>query len=102
MTNLDPKWPFLDPPNTAVFTTVPILDNGAWVHYVTHDLEDGAWQFHHQQTGARSVKDAAVVSLKRMLVLEPRIEELADLPLGWHASRDDEHAPWRRAPKEIG
>ena len=40
------KWPFLDPPNTAVFTSVRILDDEDWVHYVTHDQEDGARQFH--------------------------------------------------------
>ena len=96
------EWPFLDSPNTAVFTTVPVIDDGAWVHYVTHDDEDGAWQFHHQRTGSPSVKEAVVTSLKRMLVLEPRIAELADLPLGWHAWRDSENAPWTRAPKEVG
>ena len=94
-------WPFLDPPNTAVVTNVRITDEEDWVQYVTHDEDDGAWQF-HPPSGQASMKEAAVVSLQRMLKLEPRIEELADLPLGWHAWRDDEHAPWTRAPKEAG
>jgi hypothetical protein len=98
------NWPFLDPPNTAVITTVPILNRQASVQYVTHDHEDGAWQFHHlrQHGEPASVKDAAVISLGNMLRLEPRIAELSDLPLGCHAWRDSEHAPWIRAPKEIG
>lgn len=77
-----------------------ILDRGDWVHYVTHDQDDGAWQFHPLR-GPASAREAAVVSLERMLNLEPRIEELADLPLGWHAWRDDKHAPWTRAPKQA-
>jgi hypothetical protein len=91
-------WPFLDPPNTAVITSVRIFDEEDWVHYVTHDEEDGCWQF-HPFTGEASMKEAAVVSLKGMLELEPRIEELADLPLGWHAWRDSKSGPWMRAPK---
>src|SRR5689334_20101961 len=34
------------------------------------------------------MKEAAVVGLKRMLEMEPRLEELTDLPLGWRAWRD--------------
>ena len=76
-----------------------ILDEEDWVHYVTHDLDDGAWQF-HPLSGPASVQEAAVVSLERMLDIEPRIEELADLPLGWHAWRDNQNAPWSRARKQ--
>lgn len=101
MNDANRKWPFLDPPNTAVLTNVRILDEHAWVHYVTHDEEDGTWQF-HPPGGQASMKEAAVVSLDHMLKLDPRIEELADLPLGWHAWRDDENAPWTRATKHAG
>lgn len=34
-----------------------------------------------------------------MLRIEPKLEELADLPYGWHAWRDDENARWTREPK---
>jgi hypothetical protein len=92
-------WPFLDPPNTAVFTNVRILDYDDWVHYVSHDSDDGAWQFHPFQDAPPSVREAAVVSLEHMFRIEPRIAELADLPLGWHAWRDAKGSPWMRAPK---
>ncbi len=95
------QWPFLDPPNTAVFTNVRILDGLSWVHYVTHDAEDGAWQFHSQDARA-TLQEAAVTSLRRMREIEPRIAELADLPLGWCAWRDDEAASWKRTPKSPG
>lgn len=78
-----------------------ILDDDDWVHYVTHDDEDGAWQFHPSR-GPATMKEAAVVSLKHMLTIEPRIEELADLPLGWYAWRDSTSEPWTRAPKNAG
>src|SRR6266436_1510850 len=98
LNNSKRPWPFLDPPNTAVFTSVRILDEGDWVHYVTHDEEDGAWQFHPSH-GPSDMKEAAIVSLRSMVDLDPRIEELADLPLGWHAWRDSADAPWARATK---
>ena len=94
-------WPFLDPPSTAVFTNVRILDGELWVQYVTHDDEDGAWQF-HPPGGRADMHEASLTSLKQTLALEPRIEELADLPLGWHVWRDEKDAAWTRAPKEQG
>jgi hypothetical protein len=94
-------WPFLDPPNTAVFTSVLILDEADWVHYVSHDEEDGAWQF-HPYSGMTNEEEAAVVSLDHMLRIEPRLKELADLPLGWHAWRGSKNDPWTRAPKNAG
>jgi hypothetical protein len=39
-------WPFDDPENTAVFTTQHVLEYGQPIVRVTHDVEDGAWQFH--------------------------------------------------------
>jgi hypothetical protein len=98
MTDAAPRWPFLDPPNTAVFTNLRILDGTNWVRYVTHDEEDGAWQFHPPNRKA-TMSEAAVVSLANMLRLEPRIAELADLPTGWHAWRDEKDGPWQREPR---
>jgi hypothetical protein len=99
LTDAKNKWQFLDPPNTAVFTSARVLDGEDWVHYVAHDDQDGAWQF-HPFSGPTSEAEATVVSLERMLKLDPSIEELADLPLGWHAWRDDENSPWARAPTQ--
>jgi hypothetical protein len=65
-------WPFIDPRNTAVFTSVRIVDKKHWVHYVTHDEEDGAWQF-HAFGGPANEKDVAVVSLEHMLRIEPLV-----------------------------
>ncbi len=53
------------------------------------------------EAASKAARAAVVVSLERMLAIEPRIEELADLPLGWRAWRDSENAPWERAPKQA-
>jgi hypothetical protein len=79
---------------------VRIFDEGDWVHYVTDDEDDGAWQF-HPFSGMTNEKESAVVSLEHMLRIEPRLKELADLPLGRHAWCGSKSEPWTRAPKNA-
>jgi hypothetical protein len=54
-------WPFAAPPNVAVFTSKQSISGDAWIHYVSHDEDDGAWQFH--PVGFTTEEDAAVVGL---------------------------------------
>ena len=91
-------WPFADPKNVAVFTTTQVVHDGRPVLYVSHDLDDGAWQFH---TGdeAVSVKDAMVVALSKMIDIDPSLRELHDLPFGWIARRNAIGIEWVREPK---
>ena len=96
MKTTEPNWPFLDPPNVAVFTSKKILHNGDWIYYVTHDKEDGAWQF-HPHSGLTPEDDAAVTSLKNIVNLDESIRKLADLPVGWHAWRETPESKWKRA-----
>ncbi|HEY2893168.1 MAG TPA: hypothetical protein VGJ16_03120 [Pirellulales bacterium] len=91
------EWPFSDPPNTSVITTVDVVDRGDWIHLVSHDADDGTWQFHGHENAPR-VEEALVIALHRILDIEPRITELADLPLGWRAWRASKQAEWIRAP----
>ena len=90
-----PEWPFADPKNVAVFTTTQVMRLRQPILHVSHDDEDGAWQFH---TGAqqRSTGDMIIVSLEEMVEHDPTISELADLPCGWFAERDCFGSPWRR------
>ncbi len=37
--------PFADAPDTAVITCCHVTDDGAPVLYVSHDEDDGMWQF---------------------------------------------------------
>jgi hypothetical protein len=90
-------WPFEDPPNVAVITTRAIMHSGDWIALVSHDEDDGAWQF-LGPGGASQTDEAMVVGLRSVLEKDGSIAELADLPLGWQAWRNSPEAPWKRAP----
>jgi hypothetical protein len=91
---------FSDPSNVAVIASRRVVFAGDWISYVSHDAEDGAWQFHGSEPEATQESDAVVVSLQSILEFDSTILELADLPIGWHASRTAKAAPWRTAKIE--
>ena len=79
--------------STAVISTKEIISGKNWIKHVTHDGEDGGWQF----LGGESRQDkASVVSLKEIVDLDQGVNELADLPIGWRAWRENKTAPWHR------
>lgn len=95
-------WPFGDEPrNVAVITTRQVLA-GRPVVRVSHDADDGMWQFLCDSPGGadgeRPTSDGRVVALEQALLLDPTLAELGDLPLGWGATRERPGAPWRWAP----
>ena len=87
-------WPFEDPENVAVMTVRQIIDDGRPILRVSHDVDDGMWQF--LTGGTVRMDDALVVSLRSVYRLDPSIGELADLPLGWTAERSAPEVPWER------
>ena len=89
-------WPFDDPKNTATFTVRQIVREGHPILRVTHDSDDGAWQF--LEWGTPRDEDAMIVGLGQMTRIDPSILELADLPLGWCAIRRTAAEPWLRQP----
>lgn len=95
---IDPSasWPFADPPNVAVFTSTHVMRRGLPVLLVTHDEDDGSWQFHYG--GLVGDVDAMIVGLAEVLKLHPELAELSDLPLGWKAERESPNHPWVRHP----
>ena len=86
------SWPFEEPKDMPVFTTAEVIAGTDWIFFVTHDEEDGYWQFH----GAGDSEHAQMISFASIYALEPKIAELADLPLGWCAWRDTKDAAWQR------
>jgi hypothetical protein len=94
-----PGWPFADPKNVAVFTTEAVLEQKRPILYITHDAEEGAWQFHDGEDldGERG----RAVSLFSMALLDSTICELAGLPPGWEAERTGPDAPWRKQKQEA-
>jgi hypothetical protein len=91
------SWPFADPPNLAVITLKQIIEQGHPIRYVSHDQDDGGWQF---LTGDDvKVEDARVVALHTMLAHDPTLAALADLPLGSYAWRMATTEPWQRGQR---
>jgi hypothetical protein len=91
------KWLFADPPNLAVIVDKRIIANNAWIAYVSHDLDDGAWQFHAADSPESSQSESVVISLRNVVERDPTVAELANLPLGWHAWRSSHGSEWQRA-----
>jgi hypothetical protein len=90
-------WPFPDPPNLAVITVRQIIDDGRPILAVSHDAEDGAWQF--LTGGPCETDDGRVVSLEVAVRRDPTLLDLAGLPAGWRAWRAAVGEPWQRGPK---
>jgi hypothetical protein len=93
------KWPFADPPNVATLSLRDIMEGRAPILLVTHDAEDGMWQFLDGRDNP-DADDAVILGLDCVVGLDPSIAELADLPLGWRAWRDSVKQPWKREPDE--
>src|SRR4051812_23405324 len=89
----DPR-PFEDAPNVLVVTQKSILQHGRPILYVSHDEDDGGWQF--LDGGPIRTEDGMVVSLKFMLIRDPSIALVADLPMGWSATRITAVESWTR------
>jgi hypothetical protein len=91
------EWKFADPPDVAVISTRKVVSGDDWIAFVSHDADDGGWQFLDNAPGPLNEVDASVVSLSEIVALDASVNELADLPLGWQAWRDTRHSPWKRA-----
>lgn len=89
-------WPFADPRNVAVFTTVDVLERGLPIVFVTHDADDGSWQFHSENGAPSDVAEARIVALEEIVALDSTVAGLADLPLGGRARRSGPQGPWQR------
>lgn len=92
-------WPFADPENVAVITLRVITDKKAPILLVSHDEDDGMWQF-LDGSEVPDPSDALIVSLKEIYLIDPTVGELADLPCGWHAWRGSPDQSWHRSAIE--
>lgn len=93
-------WKFPDPPNTMVFLSEAVHSGAESVTYVSHDIEDGAWQFLGE--GMSGGREPVISCLCHPIDKDPSLNELADLPLGWWAERENVAAPWIRHKDELG
>ena len=87
-------WKFNEAAHTGVFTTKRVMSGADPVTRVFHDVEDGAWQFHGSDES--KPEDLAYVCLHHIIDKDATIKDLADLPVGWCAWRENVAAPWVR------
>lgn len=91
------NWKFPDPPHTRVYLSKTVQNGAEPVTYVSHDADDGAWQF----LGDSMTDSGGVLScFHHPIDNDPSLAELADLPLGWYAERSKPGEPWIRKQRE--
>ena len=90
-------WPFDEPIDRLVFSTVNVFEDGFPLLTIAHD-HDGDWQFLCGMTDDPG--DMFVVCFGCMFELQPMIAQFSDLPKGWLAWRDSENDPWQTEPLE--
>jgi hypothetical protein len=88
-------WPFYDPENLATFTLRQIMDKRQPILRVSHD-HDGDWQFLGWETPKE--EDAMLVCLSEVVIRDPSVKVLVDLPMGWRALRRTVEDEWARHP----
>jgi hypothetical protein len=88
------SWKFPEPPHTGVYTTKRVMNGEEPIVYVSHDAEDGAWQFHG--TSDSEIESASLVCFHHIADKDSSIKDLADLPRGWCAWREAVSDPWIR------
>lgn len=71
-----------------------VLDGSEPILLVAHDVDDHAWQF--IGISDASLVDARIVGLEEIVQLDPTVLEVADLPPGWRAIRDEVGGSWTR------
>lgn len=87
------EFPFSDAPNTAAIVCSHIMEEHEPILYVSHDEDDGMWQFlcgrQHDESEAR------IVSLYSVFMQEHSIAELSEMPCGYFAERESRDSEWR-------
>lgn len=89
-------WLFDDPENTASIACTHVLE-GSPILRVTHDEDDGGWQFLCGQAEAHETREGRVVCLACMVAKDTMLQELRTLPLGRCADRNGAELPWIRS-----
>lgn len=89
------EFKFSDDKNTMVITTKNIIQKRKDIKLVSHDEDDGIWEFLDGEKVDE--KSAAIVSLFEMVLIDNSINELFDLPLGWIAYRENRNLEWTRS-----
>jgi len=80
--------------DTAVFTTKFVIIDKKDITYVTHDSDDGAWQFFSNDKSDNQEEVAMIVSLGEIINIDKTVLDIADLPVGYIAFRQSIKDKW--------
>jgi hypothetical protein len=80
------------PYNVAVITIPEIADGKKPILLVTHDAGHGGWQF--MPGGDISGIKPLAIEKEEILRIDPSLEEITDLPIGWRAVRETSKSEW--------
>ncbi len=86
------RFPFREAPDTAALTCCHVLA-GAPILHVTHDAEDGMWQF--LCGGEHDASEARVIALREAYALDASVGQLAKMPCGCAAQRSSKRGKWQ-------
>ena len=87
----DRRFPFREAPETAAITCCHVMA-GAPILRVTHDEEDGMWQF--LCGGEHDAGEALVIALQEAYALDASLGKLVKMPCGCVAQRRSKTGKW--------
>ena len=88
------EYKFQDTENTACFVCDHVLNKERPILNITHDLEDGFWQFMCGQND-HDESNAKIISLKQATEIDNTINDLYEMPLGVGAERVSIKDKWK-------
>jgi hypothetical protein len=90
------KWIAKNPSalDIAAFTTKFVLEDNKVITYVTHDMEDGAWQFFSEDKFDNFESVAKIIGLKEIMDMDPTLTELINMGPGHVATRKNKEDKW--------
>jgi hypothetical protein len=89
---------FEQPENTACFSCRHVIKGSAAILYVTHDADDGGWQF--LCGGDHTEDDAMIVGMGEVVKMDPSLNELHEMPEGVGATREKRGGTWTMFRKQ--
>ncbi|OCX51844.1 hypothetical protein BEL04_17695 [Mucilaginibacter sp. PPCGB 2223] len=85
---------FKEPLSTSVLTTKFVTDDNKDITYVTHNEDDGSWEFLSDDVFDDQKVIVRVIDLGQMLERDATLLDLADMPVGHYAVRDSRDDAW--------
>ena len=92
---------FPDSLNTAVFTTKFVVHDRKEITYISHDFEDGSWEFYSDDNFDNYEDIVLILSLDEIIQLDISLLEVADFPLGFVATRRSKADDWTITKNET-